>query len=114
VTISELKTLNLQRLCRERHLNATALGKLLDASKSHGSQLLRGISVVGGETIRKLCAAWMIDETEFILMGGDMKMEGMQKQIDDLRRDMNKFTAPAYFSRRLGRVIGKRGNVIYL
>ena len=94
MTISELKTLNLQRLCRERHINATELGKLLNASKAHGSQLLRGISGVGDETIRKLCDAWNINEIEFVLMGNDTKIEGIQKQIDDLRRDINRFTAP--------------------
>lgn len=73
MTISELKTLNLQRLCRERHVNATKLGELLNASKAHGSQLLLGKSGVGDETIRKLCDVWQIDEIEFVRMGGNEK-----------------------------------------
>lgn len=70
-TIKEVVTWNLQRLCRERGINATKLGAILGASKAHGSQLLTGKSGAGPETIEKLCAAWRIDEVEFVRLDID-------------------------------------------
>lgn len=67
MTIDELKLLNLKRLCREHHASEPSILKdVLGRTKQHASQLLRGKSSIGKETIDKLCKAWDIDELEFV------------------------------------------------
>jgi transcriptional regulator with XRE-family HTH domain len=85
-TIKEVVTSNLQRICRERHLSATDLGRVLGASKSHGSQLLTGKSGVGEETMGKLCAAWNIDETEFIRLdiNTDPRIAALEDRLSNI------------------------------
>jgi len=66
MTLRELKTTNLNRICEKKHIKAAELGKLLNAKVQHGSQLLKGKSPLGDRTISKLAAIWGIDELEFI------------------------------------------------
>jgi len=69
MTIAELKRLNFLRLCQEHGIgekDGAKLGTILNASKQHGGQLLKGKSGLGEDTIHKLCVAWGIDSNEFI------------------------------------------------
>lgn len=71
MTIRELKTINLNRLCDERNIQASELSKLLGAKIQHGSQLLKGKSSLGDKTISKLAKKWEIDEIEFVRLPVD-------------------------------------------
>lgn len=85
--VAELKTLNLKRLCAERGINATELGKILGATRQHGSHLLKGTSGLGDETMDPLCVKWGIDKSEFLKPLQDRK-EGdeMERLLADALR----------------------------
>jgi len=82
--IEEIKYSNFIRLCEKYGANEPKeLMRILNASKQHASQLLSGKSSLGPGTIEKLCAAWNIEEDEFIYLSEstvDEKKDRLYKQ----------------------------------